>query len=45
MIKGSNLLDSFVTVPANLLLLTVEDRISTTTGEVNEAWVEKEEEE
>ena len=40
MIKGSNLLDSFVTVPASLLLLTVEDRISTTTGEVNEAWVE-----
>ena len=39
-IKGSNLLDSFVTVPASLLLLTVEDRISTTTGEVNEAWVE-----
>ena len=40
MIKGSNLLDSFVTVPASLLLSTVEDRISTTTGEVNEAWVE-----
>ena len=40
MIKGSNLLDSFVTVPAELLLSTVEDRISTTTGEVNEAWVE-----
>jgi len=40
MIKGSNLLDSFVTVPATLLLSTVEDRISTTTGEVNEAWVE-----
>ena len=40
MIKGSNLLDSFVTVPAKLLLSTVEDRISTTTGEVNEAWVE-----
>ena len=39
-IKGSNLLDSFVTVPASLLLSTVEDRISTTTGEVNEAWVE-----
>ena len=40
MIKGSNLLDSFVTVPAELLLSTVEDRISTTTGEVNESWVE-----
>ena len=40
MIKGSNLLDSFVTVPASLLLTTVEDRVSSTTGEVNEAWVE-----
>lgn len=40
MIKGSNLLDSFVTVPASLLLSTVEDRIISTTGEINEAWVE-----
>jgi len=40
MIKGSNLLDSFVTVPASLLLSTVEDRIISTIGEVNEAWVE-----
>lgn len=42
MVKGSNLLDSFVTVPADLLLSTVKDRISSTTGEVNEAWVEVE---
>jgi len=40
MIKGSNLLDSFVTVPAELLLATVKDRVTSTTGEINEAWVQ-----
>ena len=40
LIKGSNLLDSFVTVPANLLLSTVKDRISTTEGEVQKTWTE-----
>lgn len=40
LLKGSNLLDSFVLVPAKLLLMTVDERIKSTTGEVQEAWVE-----
>jgi len=38
LIKGSNLLDSFVVVPAPLLLQTVEDRIISTKDEIREAW-------
>lgn len=40
LIKGSNLLDSFVVVPADLLLTTVESRIETSVDEIKEAWVE-----
>jgi hypothetical protein len=37
---GSNLLDSFVLVPATLLLITVDNRIKSTTGEIKQAWEE-----
>tara|TARA_Y100000361_G_C11154682_1_gene343327 strand:- start:94 stop:1713 length:1620 start_codon:yes stop_codon:yes gene_type:complete len=40
MIKGSNLLDSFVIVPAQLVLSTVEERLLSTTGDIKEAWAE-----
>ena len=40
LIKGSSKLDSFVCVPAPLLLDTVEDRITTTSDEVKESWIE-----
>ena len=40
LLKGSNLLDSFVLVPAELLLMTVEERIKSTSGEIREAWIE-----
>jgi len=40
LIKGSNLLDSFVVVPSDLLLATVENRIETTSDEIKEAWIE-----
>jgi hypothetical protein len=40
LIKGSNLLDSFVVVPSDLLLATVDNRIETTSDEIKEAWIE-----
>ena len=39
LIKGSNLLDSFVCVPEHLLVKTVNERIDTTTHEVQKAWI------
>ena len=38
LIKGSNLLDSFVVVPAPLLLQTVENRIVANRDEIQDAW-------